>query len=193
MIGNLDIEATSGEFVTFTANMMGKKMTDQSTPSVAYKSENLFRARDVKVYLADTEVGLDTADAICLNSVSLSINKNLYAHQCIGQVDIDSIYNQQFNVSGDFEALYTNTTYQDIVRNGTKKYMRIEIINTDVTLTGGGNPTITITLGKVAMETREQSSDNNEIVTQTVGFVGSYNNDDGYTIKASMINERESY
>jgi hypothetical protein len=120
----------------------------------------------------------------------LSIEKNLMVHQAIWSDDIDKIFNQQFNVTGDFEAVYSDDTYLDLVRAWTKKYMKIEIINTDVTLTGSWNPTLSFTLGKVSFESRSQTTWNDEIVKQTTGFVWSFNNTDGYTIKASMITDR---
>lgn len=192
MLNSLEISAVAGEYATFKMDMIGKKTVTESTPSVSYASENLFRARDCKVYIADTEAGLASATAIPINSITLKIEKNLYVHQNIGTLDIDSIYNQQLNVSGEFEGLFTAKTYQDFVRNGTKKYMKIELINTDVTLTPSGNPTISITLAKVWFESWEQGSDNNDIIKETVWFIGAFNNTDGYTIKASMINSRST-
>jgi len=66
------------------------------------------------------------------------------------------------------------------------------MINTDVTLWGWWNPTITFILWKTAFETRDQTDDNNEIVKQTLWFTGTYNCTDGYTIKASMINSQST-
>jgi len=192
MVQSLEIEAKAGEFAMFKAELLGKKIVNESAPTVAYASENLFRARDCKVYFADTEGGLSGATASELTRVRLTIEKNLYVHQNLGEVDIDSIFNQQFNVSGDFEGLFNAETMQDLVRNGTKKYMKIELINTDVTMTPSGNPTMSFTLGKVAFEKWSQTSDNNEIVKQTIGFVGAYNNTDTYSIKASLINEKST-
>ena len=37
-----------------------------------------------------------------------------------------------------------------------------------------------------------QGSDNNDIIKETVWFIGAFNNTDGYTIKASMINSRST-
>jgi len=190
MVQSFEISAEAGGYASFTCNMLGKKMVTESAQTVSYTSENLFRARDCKVYIEDTEAALTGATAIELTNVRLSVEKNLFVHQNLGDVDIDSIFNQQFNVTGDFEAIFDATTYQDLVRNGTKKYMKIELINTDVTMTPSGNPTLSFTLGKVAFESWSQTSDNNDIVKQTIGFVGAYNNDDGYSIKAQMINEK---
>lgn len=192
MIQSLEVEAKAGEFASFKAELIGKKMVSESTPTITYASENLFRARDCKVYFADTEAGLTWATASELIRVKLNIEKNLYVHQNIGEVDIDSIFNQQLTISGDFEAVFASTTLQGYVRNGTKKFMKIELINTDVTMTPSGNPTLSFTLGKVAFESWSQTSDNNEIVKQTIGFVGAYNVDEAYSIKASMINEKST-
>lgn len=187
MVSEFTISAVVGEYVNFTANFMGKKMVTESEPTVTYScSENPFRARDVKVYFSDTEWSRGTA--IPVTSLNLTITKNLYDHQTLGSLDIDSIYNQQFSVSWDMELLYEADTYLNFVRAGTKKYTKIEIINTDVTLTPSGNPTMTFILWKTAFETRDQTDDNNEIVKQTLWFTWAYNCSDSYSIKASIIN-----
>jgi hypothetical protein len=71
--------------------------------------------------------------------------------------------------------------------------MKVEIINTQRTLSDDTtNPSLTFILGKVSFETRSQTDANNDIVKETVGFVGSYNNTAGYTAKATLVNDRET-
>ena len=56
-------------------------------------------------------------------------------------------------------------------------------------MTPSGNPTLTFTLGKVVFESWDETTDNNDVIKQTVGFSWAYNNTATYTIKASLINE----
>ena len=189
MVQSLNISVEAEDYATFSCNMLGKKGTSESAPTVSYASETLFRAKDCKVYFASTEWGLAGATAISVNSVNLNIEKNLMVHQSVWSVDIDKIFNQNFDVSGDFEAIFSNTDYQVIARDGTKQYIKIEFINPDVDLAVSGNPTLSFTFAKVAFESWDSSDDNDAIVTQTVGFVASYNNTDGYSVKATMIND----
>ena len=152
MLNSLEISAVAGEYATFKMDMIGKNKLLKVRHQYRTLVRTCLELEIVKIYIADTEAGLASATAIPINSITLKIEKNLYVHQNIGTLDIDSIYNQQLNVSGEFEGLFTAKTYQDFVRNGTKKYMKIELINTDVTLTPSGNPTISITLAKVWFE-----------------------------------------
>lgn len=140
------------------------------------------------MYLADTEVGLDGASATNVTRVTVNFNKNLEEYQALGSEDITALFNKGFEVTGDFDALYDATTLVDLVEASTKKYMRLELINTDVDLGSGVNPTLTIDFGKVSLETRDQSSDNDGLITQTIGFTAEYNNDDAYTVKADLTN-----
>ena len=194
MVESLNISVASGELVNYTVNLKGKKLVSESTPSVSYASQNIFRATDCNVYFADSEGWLSGASAVDIENINISIEKNLYIHQATSAgVDITSIHNQSFMVTGDFEALFTSSTYEDYVRNGTKKFMKIELINTDVTLSGGGNPTLSFTFGNAAFENWSKTSDNNAIVRQTIGFVGAFNSDEWFSVKATLINGKTSY
>lgn len=190
MVDAFELKVELENFATFSCNMLAKKMVDEVEPTVTYWSDKLFRARDCKVYFADTEAGLSSANEVKLTKIRLSINKNLMLHQALGDDDIEKIFNQQFNVTGDFEAVYATEDHLDLVRSGDKKYMKIELINTSIDLTGWGNPTITFTLSKVALESRSQTGNNNDIVKQTIWFVWTYNASDDYTIKATTITDR---
>lgn len=192
MLDSLTVSAQVGQYVKYTASFKGKKITTDSAPTPSYEDESLFRARDVKVYIEDSEGALTGATAIGCTRVSITFNKNLYIHQTTGSVDIDSIFNQQFTVRGDLELLFADTTYLALVQAGTKKYMKIELINTSESLSPSGNPTISFTLSKVAFTAWDKTDNNNEIVKQTFGFIGTFRDSDGYTAKASMINEVSS-
>lgn len=187
MINEFSIDAQTGEYVKFNAGFIGRKKVSESAPTVAYNSwESLFRARDVKVYLSDTEGSRGTA--LTIERIKLTINKNLYQQYNLGSVDMTTQHNQQLTVVWDFEALFNDLTFQNFVRNNTNKFMKIEIINTDVALAVSWNPTMTFILGKVVFEARDSTGENNDIVKQTIGFSWAYNNTEGYTVKASLIN-----
>lgn len=74
--------------------------------------------------------------------------------------------------------MFDANTYLTLAQAGTKKYMLIQMINTDVTMTPSGNPTITLTLAKVVFTNWDKSDGNNEIIKQTFGFVGTFKDSD---------------
>lgn len=188
MLNELTINATSGDFVKFSASFVGKKMTSESTPSVSFTDANPFRARDVKVYFADDEAGLAVASETKVERLSLTIAKNLEVYQALGSEDVEAIYNQQFGIVGDFEALFSDTTLLDYVRNDTTKWCKISIINADVDLWGWVNPQIDIVLSKMTFDDWGRTDDNATIVRQTLGFKALHNATEWYSAKATLIN-----
>jgi hypothetical protein len=109
---------------------------------------------------------------------------------CFGSSNIDSLHNQQFNVSWDMEALFENTTLLDYVKNSSKKACRLEMINTWATaIVTGVYPSIYVDLLRVWFTERSQTDDQNGIVKQTLGFQGTYSPDDSSTMEILLIND----
>ena len=68
-----------------------------------------------------------------MQNFRLTINKNLADIQCFGGTDIADIFNQNFTIDGDFEAVYESTTIRDYVVNSQKKAVRFYAINSNAT------------------------------------------------------------
>jgi hypothetical protein len=84
-----------------------------------------------------------------MQNFRISIAKNLADVQCFGSTDVTGIYNQQFGVEGDFEALYGETTLRDYVLNSDKKAVRFYAIDQNATaLATGIYPSIYVDLMK---------------------------------------------
>jgi hypothetical protein len=82
MVDEFELDAKIGEYINYKTKFTGKKAVSESAPTPAYSSvEYLFRARDIKVYLSDTEGSWGTA--LDLESLRLTITKNLYVHQSL--------------------------------------------------------------------------------------------------------------
>lgn len=188
MVQSLKLTATMSEYVKFEVNLVGKKMTSASTPTVWYTSNNYqFLWRHVLLYVADTEANLDTATVIKLNSFELNIEKNIEMTG-IG-LEPDCFVNQNFVVSGNLEALFTdNTTWLDLVRWATERFFRIKILNSDVTIWSTSNPALEFTFAKAVFNEWDKSDDNDNIVTQTVWFIWHFNNTAWYSVKSKLTN-----
>lgn len=193
MLDELNIVAQIWDYVRFNATFMWKKRVSESTPSVSFGTENPFRARDVKVYFADSEAGLAWASETKVERLNLTISKNVEAYQVLGSEDVDSLFNRQFIVTWDFDALFEDTTLLGYVQNDTTKRMKIVIENADVDLWGGVNPSITLIFTKVWFEKWEQGNSNNDIIRQTLGFTALYDNDEWYSAKCTLVNWTSSY
>lgn len=189
MLDTLDLECTVGDFLKFSSSWMAKKEASSSgTPS--FTEENEFLATHAAVYFADTLEGLDSATAVSVERVKLTIQKNLEDYQAFGDSDVASIHNKQFSVVGDLTALFNSTTLKDYVVNSTKKCMRIEFVNDDVTIGSASNPFLRFDLPSVAFESWERDSDNDALTRQTLGFEAEFEVDSSETIHALLQNSQ---
>ena len=155
-----------------------------SAQTPAYSDEPWFTASMAWVKFADTEAWLDLADEVCMQSFRVAINKNLTDIQCFWSTDVDSLYNQQFGVEWDFEALFNDTTLRDYALNSTKKAIRFYAENN----ADWDFSAIYVDLFKVWLNDRTKTDANNDIVKQTMWFTWQYSNDDGATIEVVLIN-----
>lgn len=193
MVDSLELSATLGEFVKFSASMKGGKIEDTtSSPSfLTGTADEAFRASKVTVKLASDISGLGAASAITLQNIKFSIAKNLNPVFKLGSTALDAQVNQQFWVTGDFEAIYDGNTYRDLFTANTKKALQIEIEG--ATLIGSTKYNkITIQLAQVMLESWDRSSGNNDLVSETIGFVGEYSFGDTQTINVSLQNTKSA-
>jgi hypothetical protein len=127
---------------------------------------------------------LNTATEICMQSFRVSINKNLTDIQCFGSTDVDAIYNQQFGVEWDCEALFDDTTLRDYALNSQKKAVRFYAENS----TDDDFSAIYVDLFKVWLNDWTKTDANNDIIKQSMWFSWQYSNEDWATIEIVLIN-----
>lgn len=187
MVKTLKITAKMWDYVKYDTTLIWKKITTTSTPTVWYTADNQFLARHVKLYTATTEVWLDSATAIDLNSFEFTIEKNIMMTGI--WLEPDCILNQNFVVSWSLESIFTNNTdWLALTQWATEKFFRIEIINTDVTIWTSANPTLSFTFAKAVFSDWDKSDDNDAIITQTVWFVWHFDNTSWFGMKAKLTN-----
>ena len=192
LLDTLDVEVAVGDFAKFNASFMGQKEESTSTSVSFSTDENPFLAVYANVYFAADLDALDGASATALERVKLTIQKNVEDYQAMGSTDVNSIHNKQFMVSGDLTGLFNATTLKDYVTGSTKKAMRIEIINTDVTIGSAENPDVRFDLAQVSFEEWSRSDDNDGLVKQTMGFTGEFSVTDSETLAAVLLNTRST-
>jgi len=192
MINTFELSTEVGDYVKFTAEFWGKKMTDGWSLSPAYSDENPFLASMANVYFATNEAGLNAATASCMQNFRLSINKNLTDIQCFGTQDINSLHNQQFTTEWDFEALYSDVVLRDYVVDSEKKACRFEVINDEAGALVAGQifPSLICDFAKVGFKEWTKTDSNNDIVKQTLGYSGQYDNTTSMQIEILLINSQ---
>jgi len=189
MVDTFKITSKIWEYTMFELEMMWKKLVTTTAQSPVYTDQNSFLAKYSNVYFADTEALLNSASAVCMKSFNLNIAKNLADTQCFWSDDIDKLYNQQFTIDWDLEAIYDSVTLRDYVVNSTKKSCRVALINTGATaLVTWLYPSIYIDMSKLWFKDWNKTDDLNAITRQTMWFSWQYKATDLMTLEILLLN-----
>lgn len=192
MIESFELKFELGKLVEYTANFVSQGEASASiTPS--FQTENLFRPQDLTVKLASAKSGLGAASAICVRSLTLKIEKNTEADKCLGNVAPQDFNNREFKITGSMELIFENETYKDYNLDGTARALRIDLVNSGVTIGTAANPQLLIDLNSVQFQEYDRSKGLGDMVTQTLGFVGHYSIGDAEAIEAVLTNLTSSY
>lgn len=191
---SLKISAEVGKIVDFVAGFKAKKgATASNTPSYL-TTERLFVGKHAILKTATNLAGLGAASAINVRSVEVSINKNVEEHDAIGSSEPVDFANKFVSVEGNIEAMFENASdFKSLFEAGTKKALRLEITNYDVTIGSASNPKLQIDLASVSFEDWSRKSGNNDLVSQTIKFKGHYSLTDAKLIQAVLTNLVASY
>lgn len=189
MINNFELSCSVGDYMKFTADFMWKQIQSASAQTPAYSNEKSFTASMSWVRFANDEAWLNGASEQCVQDFRISIAKNLTDIQCFGETDVTDIYNQQFGIEWDFNAIYESTTLRDYVLNSDKKAVRFYAVNKNApALATGIYPSIYVDLMKAGFTSWSKSDGNDEIVSQTMWFTGQYSTDDTASIEILLLN-----
>lgn len=192
VIESFKLNAVAKDYLKFEAVLRGKAGVSASSVP-AYVTENYFLGKDINVKLADDLSGLSGASAIDVRSVEIDINKNVEDDEKLGSIEPNDFLNKQLTIEGNIEMLFKNTDLMDYALNGDKKAMRLEIVNSGITIGLTSNPKLVIDLAKIKLREPLIAGDNNEIAKVTVGFKAFYSSSDARSIIAVLTNEQASY
>lgn len=191
MVNSFELNASTGDFVKVTADFRSKKWADASlTPS--YSNDFALLGKNVQVYLADSVSWLDSANAIKATNCTLTINKNLEDVDVLWSVEPDDFCNAQFTVEWSIELLWDNEDYKDMFMDWDKKAIRIEIIDSNSTLSSW-HPTLSFDLASVIITEFAKTQDNDALVRQGLTLKALYSMSDSKMITAKLINSQSSY
>lgn len=191
MVNSFELNASTGDFVKVTADFRSKKWADANlTPS--YSNDFALLGKNVQVYLADSVSWLDSANAIKATNCTLTINKNLEDVDVLWSVEPDDFCNAQFTVEWSIELLWDNEDYKDIFMDWDKKAIRIEIIDSNSTLSSW-HPTLSFDLASVIITEFAKTQDNDALVRQGLTLKALYSMSDSKMITAKLVNSKSSY
>lgn len=181
---NFEIGAYSTFKVNFRGNVAG---TGTNTPS--YTAENPFMPQHGVFQYASTYAGLSSPTTVSIKKATFKVSKNIEDDQVIGSLAAADRYNKQFVVEGSIELLYTDRVFVDtIMLGGLSKAFRLKFTNTDVTLAGANNPTLTFDFAKAQLKEIARDIGNDNLVRQTLNFKAYYSLSDAFMFKAVLRN-----
>lgn len=194
MINTFNMSVELGEVVKCVCNLMSKSHTDYTKQTESQTAYNKFSHNHLVFKVANTEAGLDAAAKINLQSLSLDINKNVVRENSLGTVQAVDILNRKVMISGTIRLTYEDRTYRDYMLDGTKKAIRIALVNEDVTI-GSTNPQVQIDIPIAHFHSWEPEDVQDEIATEEITFEALYDvsNDQLVGANTFVVNNQASY
>lgn len=190
---SLEISYEMGKFLEYSLNIKAQKgASTTNTPSTT--AENRFLPQHVTFKLASSLAGLGAASPIVIKSLSLKFDNNIEDDYVLGSLAPADFLNKQFTIEGNLEAMWQNESdFKTFVLAGTSKAMRIDIINSDVTIGTSAHPEIKIDLAKVVFEALTRPIKVNDMVKQTLNFKAHYSQSDTKMVQIVATNLITSY
>lgn len=188
MLNTWSLELAVDNYARRTANFISKKSASASN-SMSYVNENEFIPKDITFKLATNLAGLDAASAIKIRAFNMEVNKNVEALYVLGSNEPDDIANKQFAVTGSFEAYFDETTYRDLILNGSQRALRIDVVSSTIIGSSGTHtPALRFDMAKVKFGEFERGWDSNDIMLQTINFEALFSVADSSMITARLTN-----
>lgn len=170
MLESLELTAELDQVVMFNAGFMSKQATGTTQTNPAAISEYKFTKKHLRIKFASNLAGLAAATAISVKSLSLKFAKNTILDDVLGTAEPEDILNRQLSIEGELTLNYEDETYKNYMKNGSYRAMEIAFINSDSTLGGGANPSLTIQLPYVDFYGWEPDNALEDIVKQKFTF-----------------------
>ena len=193
VIENLEIHYDMGKFLEYNITVKTQKGAS-TTNSPATTVENRFLPQHVTFKLASAYSGLGAASAQVIKMLSLKFENNIEDDYVLGSLSPADFLNKQFTISGTLEAMWQNESdFKTFVLAGTYKAMRIDIVNTDVTIGTSARPEVKIDLAKVIFEPVTRPIKVNDMVKQQLNFKAHYSQTDSKMVQIVVTNLITSY
>jgi hypothetical protein len=193
VVTTFEIAYQVGKILDFKVGLKAKKsVTATLTPSTS--TENKFLPQHLQFKLAATQAGLGGASEIAIKSLTLRILPDVEDDDVLGDLSPADFLNRTFKIEGTLEANWQNESdFLTAFAAGTQQAMRIDLINSDVTIGAATNPQLQIDLHKVSFRELTRPVRVGEIVKQTVAFKAHYNTTDSAMVTIKAINTQASY
>ena len=193
MIESMDFNAEVWWKFNVSINLKSRKW-ESATHSVSYTDEKWFVANMLKVYFSDSIEWLDRAENICLQSVNLSLKKEIKDIECISSLDPIDYINTSFSIEGSMELLYEDNSYKDLFLNWEAKALRLLAEDRLHPYEWVDNyPTFMLDLSKIKITDWTPAFTLDDITKQSISFKWHYDLKSHKAIEVYLKNTQESY
>jgi len=195
LLSNLEINIASDNIIEISGEFEGQKIEDDATGSTpSYVDQFDFIGRQTTVKLGDAISDLDAATAAEMSRFKISVAKNLAKFQRLGSDEDTSIHNQQWDMMGDFDALFNSLTFRDYDINNTAKAMRVYVNASDFVIGTAGSPKLLIDISEAQFKEFTVPDGNDELLRQTLGYVQNEKADDdtSLVVVAVLTNDKST-
>lgn len=172
VVSSLSIEATTDDYVRYTANILARASASHAD-TVSYDVEYDFIGKDITVKMADTSAGLTGATAIPLKTLNISYETGAISDWVFGST-APVHYTGAFGIEFDFTKNHTDTAFETLYKNNGAKYFEITIKGGDV-LVGSNAPELKFTFNKVKVTEYDVDDSSNELREESVTCKALYN------------------
>jgi hypothetical protein len=189
----LEIDYVLGQFLSYSASLKAKKGAGASSFSPSYTAENRFLPAHLTFKLATNLAGLNAASATQIKSLKLTITKNLEDDDVLGSLSPNDFLNKQFAIEGEVELLWNDETFKTLALAATPQAVRLDLVNTGVTIGSASNPELKIDLASVIFTEITRPFKVNDLVSQTLKFKAHYSASDAKMVSILATNTQASY
>jgi hypothetical protein len=194
VVEKVEIDYAVKKFVDASISIKGLKGVQVGTLSPSQTAENRFVPQYLVFKMASALSGLGGAAATQVKSLKLTIDQNIEDDEVLGQKAPRDFLTKEFKVEGTVELIFNGESdFKTNALANTPQAMRLDLINTDVTLEGAINPEIRIDLAKAFFTEFSLPRKLKDLVYQTVKFKAVYSISDAQMIAIRATNLVAAY
>lgn len=187
-IDEIEISGEAGDYVKFSVKYVGGQIVTVADKTPAFTSEDGFLASGMSVKMGADVATIDAQPTLKLKSFKVTIAKGIEKQMELGSTNISSINNTVMDVTGDMELVYDSDSMMSMVVNGDKKVIKMKAESAGL-IGSTKKAEIGALLPRVAFSEWSKSSDANSIITQTVGFTGTFSVAEAKTLEMWVQNK----
>ncbi len=194
VVEKLELDYAMGKFVDAAITIKGIKGVQISSLSPAQVSENRFVPQYMTFKQATTYGGLGAASATAIKSLKLIIDQNIENDEVLGQTYPRDFLTKEFKIEGTVELIVNGEAdFKTESLANTSMALRLDLVNSDVTLGAATHPELRIDLAKVFFTEYSQPRKLKDLVYQTVKFKAAYSISDALMVKIVATNGVAAY